>query len=665
MLYFRMMQTLVARLIIVAGGLMSAMVAIAEPFVPNDPYFFTDSPVGFPGQWHLDKQTSGALVDVNIRGAWGRGLTGAGVTIGVIDEGVEYTHPDLAPNYSASDSWDFYDNDAEPLPLTVGSQDKHGTTVSGLAAARGGNGIGVTGTAPHASLAVLRAMPPSGSWDFTVPADNQRFIDAIRYHSTGPAPTIDIKNLSWGEAGRFVAFTHGADAYEDAVIESTAEGTIFVKSAMNYRLRAQSDPLNYEGDANKQLINHLAEVITVAAVNSQGRFSEYSNWGASLSAAVPSGETMWNGGVNLTTTDRSLDAGYNPTNLGPSDTFPDQAYTSLSTGTSSAAPIMSGILALAKEANPNLSTRFAKHLLARTSRVIDPNDNTPMGGWTTNGAGYYFNNNYGFGLVDADALTLAAMQFDNVTPLEIATTGVIAVNTVLLEDDPVGASRTFEIASGGPLEEVQVRLTLEKATLTTVPYYGDIEAVLTSPGGTSSLLMYRSNNTSPIGVRFEPDPFSWTYTSNAFWGEDPTGTWTLSLFDRDTLPSAGQESRQALWESFEVTMRSGTLIPIMTPGDGDFNDDGTVDAADYVVWRNGLGTLYTQSDYDIWRANFGKSLGPGSGPAGYGHRDSGPGASAEPLSAAVPEPTSKTFLVMVAAMLSLSKAGRRRHSRDR
>jgi hypothetical protein len=103
----------------------------------------------------------------------------------------------------------------------------------------------------------------------------------------------------------------------------------------------------------------------------------------------------------------------------------------------------------------------------------------------------------------------------------------------------------------------------------------------------------------------------------------------------------------------------------MTPSDGDFNDDGTVDAADYVVWRNGLGTLFTQSDYDIWRVNFGKSLNPGSGSARYGHRDSAPLASAEPLSAAVPEPTSKTFLVMVAAMLSLSKARRRQHMCDR
>ena len=73
----------------------------------------------------------------------------------------------------------------------------------------------------------------------------------------------------------------------------------------------------------------------------------------------------------------------------------------------------------------------------------------------------------------------------------------------------------------------------------------------------------------------------------------------------------------------------------MTPGD--YNRDGTVDAADYVVWRNGLGTTYTQADYDVWRANFGQTIGSGAAV---------PDASAEPLSIAVPEPATLTLLIM-------------------
>ena len=73
---------------------------------------------------------------------------------------------------------------------------------------------------------------------------------------------------------------------------------------------------------------------------------------------------------------------------------------------------------------------------------------------------------------------------------------------------------------------------------------------------------------------------------------------------------------------------------------GDFNEDGTVDAADYVVWRKGLETTYTQSDYDTWRHNFGQTAGSGSVLP-----------SAEPLSAAVPEPASALLLTLSVAAL--------------
>ncbi len=80
-----------------------------------------------------------------------------------------------------------------------------------------------------------------------------------------------------------------------------------------------------------------------------------------------------------------------------------------------------------------------------------------------------------------------------------------------------------------------------------------------------------------------------------------------------------------------------TFQPVMKPGtlQGDFNRDGAVDAADYVVWRNGLGMTYMQTDYDVWRANFGQSAGVGaaSRAAQSPPRLGGP-------TAAVPEPSS-------------------------
>ena len=162
-------------------------------FVPNDPYVPINSPdVGLPGTWHLQNNTAvDPSTDVHIQGAWDRGLVGSGVTIGIVDDSLQHTHPDLSPNYVAGDSFDFGQNDADPSPVFAG--DRHGTAVAGVAAARGGNALGATGSAPLAKLAGLRI-------DF----QNQRqemFVDATLFHSDGVGPdgsNIQIKNHSYG-----------------------------------------------------------------------------------------------------------------------------------------------------------------------------------------------------------------------------------------------------------------------------------------------------------------------------------------------------------------------------------------------------------------------------------------------------------------------------------
>ncbi len=82
---------------------------------------------------------------------------------------------------------------------------------------------------------------------------------------------------------------------------------------------------------------------------------------------------------------------------------------------------------------------------------------------------------------------------------------------------------------------------------------------------------------------------------------------------------------------------------------GDFNGDGAVDAADYTMWRDGLGTTFDQSDYDVWRTNFGATL-PAS-----------PSAQASTGPQAVPEPASLPFAIgMVALALRLREGFQRR-----
>jgi hypothetical protein len=108
----------------------------------------------------------------------------------------------------------------------------------------------------------------------------------------------------------------------------------------------------------------------------------------------------------------------------------------------------------------------------------------------------------------------------------------------------------------------------------------------------------------------------------------------------------------AFWASFTDGSQGVFVSNKVATVPGDFNFDGTVDAADYVAWRNGLGTLYSPSHYNIWRANFGASLGPGSSSAL---------PSAEPLSESVPEPTTLVLLMLATA----GSWFQRRHIRQR
>ena len=80
---------------------------------------------------------------------------------------------------------------------------------------------------------------------------------------------------------------------------------------------------------------------------------------------------------------------------------------------------------------------------------------------------------------------------------------------------------------------------------------------------------------------------------------------------------------------------------------GDYNNDNVIDAADYVQWCNGLGTTYTQADFDVWRAHFGQAAG-----------SSAALSSAEPLPAAIPEPPTKLVCLMAIVVTPF-----RRHSK--
>jgi hypothetical protein len=116
------------------------------------------------------------------------------------------------------------------------------------------------------------------------------------------------------------------------------------------------------------------------------------------------------------------------------------------------------------------------------------------------------------------------------------------------------------------------------------------------------------------------------------------------------LPATGEYALRVRWfrEVFDLVGDAdhelyGLAWSAVAALPGDFNNDGTVDAADYIVWRKTDGT---QDGYDTWRANFGVSLSVGSGSAI---------PTAELLSAAVPEPSSVLLLVVAACLATYSR----------
>jgi hypothetical protein len=127
----------------------------------------------------------------------------------------------------------------------------------------------------------------------------------------------------------------------------------------------------------------------------------------------------------------------------------------------------------------------------------------------------------------------------------------------------------------------------------------------------------QANLASMVGTTF--DFFNW-----------PAVLDTNNRFDAIELPPGTQWDLTQLYLTGTATLTSISVTP------GDYNRDGAVDTADYVVWRNGLGTTYTQADYDVWRANFGQTAGGGEALP-----------SAEPLPIAVPEPATLTLLIVV------------------
>ncbi|MBX7210501.1 MAG: S8 family serine peptidase [Verrucomicrobiaceae bacterium] len=465
-------------------------------FVPNDP-LFSHSAANAGYQWHLQNtgQNGAKLgVDANVVSAWDS-YRGAGVRIAIVDDGLETTHPDLVANVDLVNDHDFNDADDDPSP---GPEDFHGTSCAGVAAARGNNGIGVSGVAPEATLVGIRfiAAPTSDAED----ADAMAFKKDI----------IQIKSDSWGPyddaRGAGGPGPLALAAIQDAATTGRGgKGTVFLWAAGNGNYGG--DDSNYNGWANSPY------AIAVGAINDKGRAAWYSEPGANILVCAPSG----GGKQDVTTTDRTGAAGYNEDGgLVERPDLSDTDYTNTFSGTSSATPVVAGVVALMLQANPNLTSRDVQEILVRTAVKNDF-----YGDWVQNGAGFHFHSHYGAGLVDAQAATTMASTWTNVAPVQSRTYAQTSLALPIPDADDAGVSRTFTVPPADNLRIEHVTVHVK----TTHPYSGNLEWHLTSPSGVNVRL---------ARARYSDDSadLDWTFMTTHFWGERSHGDWKLEVFDR-------------------------------------------------------------------------------------------------------------------------------------
>ena len=516
-------------------------------FEPNDPYF--------DDQWHLNNsgQTNGEVgEDANVTGVWDS-YNGSGVVISVIDDGVEHSHPDLSDNYVSVHSYDWCGDDADPDP---NSSDGHGTAVAGVAAGTGNNSIGVTGAAFGASIAGHRLIA-CGFSDSTS-------ADALSYHNGG----IDIYSNSWGpfDSGNILDGPGPITiaAIEDSIYNGRSGlGNIYTWAAGN-GLDAD-DNSNYDGYSN------IRYSIAVAAITHYGEQSWYSEPGANILVTAHS-----NGGIpqgnyeGITTTDITGSGGYDGGDI-----------THDFGGTSSATPLVSGVIALVLEANPDLTWRDVQNILVHSSRKNDANDSS----WNMNRAGHDVSHKFGFGAVDAGAAVSLAHNWSSSGEESNASFGPYTPNTGIDNGPSTWTEFNLSVPVDLRLESIDVIVDITHGAR------GELDIVLQSPSGHESWLAEEHTDNNA-------DYSNWRFGTVQHWDESSQGEWKLKVRDAVSGSNSGTVN------SWEVILHGvGNVTDFDGDGWPDYNDedddnDGWNDTAEQSCSTDPLDNSSTPTDTD-------------------------------------------------------------------
>ncbi len=481
----------------------------------------------FPNQWYFN------LIG-DIETVWNE-YTGNGVNIGIYDNGIQFTHSDLDDNYNSA--LEVVDNNGIPIRPTPNliNNDAQGTAVAGIIAAEK-NGDGTVGIAFGSSITGVNILDPAsyGYLYSKTPAGQSAFVDVI-----SQASSFDIMSNSWSKAASFdlsqsqaavgsIDYLYLQQIEQNIIAGRTGLGTVVVQAAGD------------DGtDANGSSINASRFTISVAATDSNGFATEFTNFGSSIFITSPA--------ANITT-DLIGDNGFNAIGIsettGP-DTLTDTDYTSTFGNTVAATPIVSGVIALMLDANSNLGWRDVQNILAISAghtgtAVGAPATGFEHGAWSFNGAtnwnggGMSIHGSYGFGVIDGFAAVRLAEVWSALytSPLTSANeqTGAsltTELGTGLAIPDN-GTEATFSISSSVDISVEHLRLNLNFEHT----FIGDIEIFLTDPSGSKIQIAYDNNTpTSFSGI--------WSYGVDSLLGVSSLGDWMVSVSDAFALSDNG------------------------------------------------------------------------------------------------------------------------------
>ncbi len=510
--------------------------------LPNDPLL--------PQQWHLTNNFPiffpFTQADINVLPVWGEnygdGFLGRGIRIGCVDSGLDTQHPDLINQVDSLNDIDFNEGDDDPRPLFSDERNSHGTSVGGLIAAEGNNVLGTIGASPEAELLGIRLT-------FS-PVDDQTEALALNHMLLGDN-ALDIYNNSWGPSDDGQTKT-GPGVLTKAALSNASQhgrdgkGAIFTWAAGNGR--SSGDNANYDGYANSRY------TIAVGAITFTGQATSYSEPGANVLLVAPSGGELLFNEPQITTT---VHAG-----------FPNP-YTSGFNGTSASTPLVSGVIALMLEANPNLGWRDVQEILIRSALQNDPTNPD----WFFNGGGFHFHPLYGAGLVDAEEAVHISHHWSNLPPAQSISQEEPNLARSIPDGSEEGTTFDFEFGEDLRVEHVELDAEISHSAR------GQLKIVLISPDGTESILADTHGD--------QQANYVWTFMSVRHWGEQAQGTWQVKVMDRVAGQSGQVESLtlrlygtgnlsspDLAIESFRlIHAETDTLIKVLEEGDTLYQDD--------------------------------------------------------------------------------------------